>query len=328
MIESSAAASPASFIVNTSTRLLDSGEIEIAVDLLEAGELVAIPTETVYGLAADAEDATAVGGIFEAKGRPPSQPLIVHIRPEWVERYAGHWPQAGRLLAEAFWPGPLTIVVPKTDLVPPEVTGGLASVGLRAPSHPVAIELLDRFGRGLAAPSANRYGHVSPTTAQHVLDDLDGRIAAVVESGPSQVGVESTIVAIDDDELSLLRRGAVTKEQMEAATKQLIVDRTQGPVRAPGMVLSHYAPAAPVEVVSETAVVGADLSPDVLVISAVPVSHARSVFLGDHESFAAGLYDALRLGDDPEVTQVLVVPPRSGELVPAIMDRLRRASHR
>ena len=313
---------------STPTRLLHSNEIDAAAALLEAGRLVAIPTETVYGLAADAEDADAVAGIFDAKGRPPSQPLIVHIRPDWVERYAADWPAVGQRLAAAFWPGPLTIVVPKTSLVPNAVTGGLDSVGLRAPSHPIAIELLNRFGRGLAAPSANRYGHVSPTTAQHVLDDLDGRISAVLGAGASDVGVESTIVAIEQGSVSLLRRGAVTIEQLEQAAGCPVIDQTDGPVRAPGMVLSHYAPAAPVTVVDAAEVEAGQLGSSVLVISATAVGHPRSVVMEGDEAFAAGLYDALRMGDDPEVTQVLVVPPKSGDLVPAIMDRLRRASHR
>ena len=311
-----------------STRLLGRDDLESASALLEAGQLVAIPTETVYGLAADAESAEAVAGIFVAKGRPPSQPLIVHIRPEWVARYAAEWPEVGVRLADAFWPGPLTIVVPKSERVPAAVTGGLDSVGLRAPSHLVAVDLLDRFGRGLAAPSANRYGHVSPTTAQHVLDDLDGRIAAVIDAGASDVGVESTIVAIDEDGVSLLRRGAITIEQLTDAAGCPVEDRTRGPVRAPGMVFSHYAPAAPVTVVGAGELDSANLDSGVLVISAVPVRHDRSVILSGDEAFAAGLYDALRLGDDPEVTEVLVVPPESGDLLPAILDRLQRASHR
>ncbi len=315
-------------MANISTQLLDSHEVDTAAELLTAGELVAIPTETVYGLAADAENAPAVAKIFVAKGRPPSQPLIVHIRPDWVERYASDWTNVGQRLAEAFWPGPLTIVVPKTERVPHEVTGCLDSVGLRAPSHPVAIELLDRFGRGLAAPSANLYGHVSPTVAQHVLDDLDGRIAAVVEAGASRVGLESTIVAIDGDHVSLLRRGAITAAQLGSATGQTVVDKTMGPTRAPGMVLSHYAPAAPVEIVDASALANITFGPGDLVIAAVPVDHVYSVHLPDDVSFAAGLYEALRKGDDPAVTRVLVVPPVAGDLVPAIMDRLRRAAHR
>ena len=315
-------------MTSPSTQLLDSDQVETAAALLRAGDLVAIPTETVYGLAADAENVAAVAKVFVAKGRPPSQPLIVHIRPDWVERYAADWSPIGQRLADAFWPGPLTIVVPRTTLVPLDVTGGLASVGLRAPSHPVAIELLDRFGRGLAAPSANRYGHVSPTTAQHVLDDLDGRIAAVVEAGSSNVGLESTIVAIDGDQLSLLRRGAITAPQLEIATGRPVLDETTGPARAPGMVLSHYAPDAPVEIVSAASIDTMRLESGDLVIAAVPVDHARSVYLPDDVSFAAGLYEALRLGDDPAVTRVVVVPPATGDLVPAIMDRLRRAAHR
>ncbi|MFW2381968.1 MAG: L-threonylcarbamoyladenylate synthase, partial [Acidimicrobiales bacterium] len=234
-------------------------------------------------------------------------------------------------LAAAFWPGPLTMVVPKSDVVFGSVTGGLDSVGLRSPAHPIAAEILRRLGRGLAAPSANRYGHVSPTSARHVLDDLGGRIEAVLDAGSSTVGVESTIVEVAvDGKVELLRRGAITVDQICDVVGADIVDRTVGPVRAPGMVLSHYAPTAPVEVVEvddlSNRVLALDAS--VLVISCVPVDHKRVVVLEGDRAFAAGLYDALRQGDDPEVSAVIVVPPIRGELAPAIRDRLTRAAHR
>lgn len=310
----------------------DDAGLDRAAELLRAGGLVAIPTETVYGLAADAESEPAVRAIFAAKGRPPDQPLIVHVRPRWADRYAARWPRAASVLAEAFWPGPLTVVVARSDLVPDAVTGGLWTVGLRAPSHPVAVELLDRFGSGLAAPSANRYGHVSPTTAAHVLDDLDGRIDAVVDGGACPVGVESTIVELSDDgSVLLLRRGAITEEQLERVAGVAPLDRTAGPVRAPGMVAGHYAPAAPVAVIDRAELDRRrrnGLAPSVLVISPSPVDHPRTIVLGsDDRDYAAGLYDALRHGDDPSVSAVLVIPPPGGALAPAITDRLARAAH-
>ncbi len=308
----------------------DAG-IARAVEILSAGGLLGLPTETVYGLAADAEDDRAIRKIFWAKGRPADQPLIVHVLPEWADRYAASWSPTASTLAAAFWPGPFTMVVPKSEIVPLSATGGLPTVGLRSPDHPVAVEILRRFGRGVAAPSANRYGHVSPTTVQHVFDDLDGRIDAVVDAGPSRVGVESTIVEIDrDGTVGLLRRGAITVEQIRAITGAAADDRTGGPVRAPGMVLTHYAPEAPVEILTETELLArlSELDPSVLVVSCRPVPHGRSVVLEDDRAFAAGLYDALRRGDDPEVSLVIVVPPATGELAPAIRDRLTRAAHR
>ncbi|MBT8241328.1 MAG: threonylcarbamoyl-AMP synthase [Acidimicrobiia bacterium] len=308
----------------------DAG-IAQAVEVLSRGGLLGLPTETVYGLAADAEDDRAVRKIFEAKGRPADQPLIVHVLPAWANRYAARWSSTAAVLAGAFWPGPFTMVVPKSEIVPQSVTGGLPSVGLRSPDHPVAVEVLRRFGRGVAAPSANRYGHVSPTTVRHVLDDLDGRIDAVLDAGSSEVGVESTIVELDENgSIRLLRRGAITVEQIVAVTEVPVVDCTSGPVRAPGMVLTHYAPAAPVEILTDAELQDrlTALDSSVLVVSCGPVAHRRSVVFEDDRAFAAGLYDALRRGDDQEVSLVIVAPPTRGELAPAIMDRLTRAAHR
>ncbi len=312
----------------------DDEGIERAAAILRAGGLIGLPTETVYGLAADAENDAAVGGIYSAKGRPSDQPLIVHILPGWGERYAAAWPAAAQRLAETFWPGPLTIVVPAGTRASRRVTGGLPTVGLRSPDHATALAVIEALGRGVAAPSANRYGHVSPTTAQHVIDDLDGAIDAVIDAGMCRVGVESTIVEIaPDGSCNLLRRGAITTEQIlevAAPASGQVADRTEGPVRAPGMTLSHYAPAAPVEIVTEAELTARldQLDPTVLVISERQVDHPRSVVLTGDVEFAAGLYQALRLGDDPQVSLVLIVPPSSGSLTPAIRDRLQRAAHR
>ncbi len=318
---------------HTELLAIDDAGIDRAVSLLDRGGLVAIPTETVYGLGADAENPDAVEAIFAAKGRPADQPVIIHGSPVWIGRYARSWPETAATLASRFWPGPLTLVVPKSPLVPSVVTGGLESVGLRCPEHPVALDLIERFGRGIAAPSANRYGHVSPTTAQHVLDDLDGRIDAVVDGGASPVGVESTIVRVDaDGSARLLRRGGISEDALEQVLGGSLADGTGGSVEAPGMVPSHYAPRAPVEVVTHDELfrrIEAGLDLQILVIADRSVTHARTVVLpGNDADFAAGLYAALRQGDDPAVTHVLVCPPTDGPMVPAIADRLGRASNR
>lgn len=308
----------------------DQDGVDAAARILKAGGLVALPTETVYGLAADAENAAAVAAIFTAKGRPADQPVIIHASPEQAPVYARIWSEVAAKLADAFWPGPLTLVVPRSERALTQVTGGLETVGLRCPDHPVTRAVVRAVGGGLAAPSANRYGHVSPTTAAHVLNDLDGRIDAVLDAGPCDVGLESTIVELlPSQPATLLRRGGLAAEAIEKVLGSALRDGVGGPVRAPGMVRSHYAPAAPVAVVSASELkrrIAAGLAHDVLVIAPGEVGHPRSVALGDDAAFAHGLYQALRMGDDPEVAQVLVCPPASGPLLPAILDRLNRSS--
>lgn len=308
----------------------DQDGVDGAAKILQAGGLVALPTETVYGLAADAENVAAVNAIFTAKGRPANQPVIIHVLPEQAPRYASTWSGPAALLADAFWPGPLTLVVPRSERALIQVTAGLESVGLRCPAHPVAAAVLQAIGRGVAAPSANRYGHVSPTTAAHVLNDLDGRIDAVLDAGPCEVGLESTIVELlPGQPATLLRRGGLDIGALEEVLGSPLRDGVEGRVRAPGMVRSHYAPAAPVEVVTAGELsrrISVGLAENVLVIAPERVSHQRSVGLGDDVAFAHSLYRALRMGDDPEVAQVLVCPPSSGPLLPAILDRLNRSS--
>ena len=308
----------------------DQSGVRAAAEILRDGGLVALPTETVYGLAADAENAAAVAAIFTAKGRPANQPVIIHVLPHQAQGYVSTWPESAALLADAFWPGPLTLVVPRSERALTEVTGGLETVGLRCPAHPVMAAVLGEVGRGLAAPSANRYGHVSPTTAAHVLHDLDGRIHAVLDAGSCEVGLESTIVELLPGEpATLLRRGGLAIDALEEVLGGPLRDGVGGRVRAPGMVQSHYAPAAPVEVLTAGELnrrILAGLADDVLVIAPERIGHRRSVALGDDVAFAHGLYKALRMGDDPEVSQVLVCPPPSGPMLPAILDRLNRSS--
>lgn len=307
----------------------DAPGLARAAELLLDGELVAFPTETVYGLGGLASSDEAVRGIFEAKGRPADRPVIVHVSS--VDQL-GSWTiepgAAATRLASRFWPGPLTLILPRRDEVSDTVTGGRNSVGLRVPSHPVALELLELVGNGVAAPSANRYGHISPTTADHVLADLDGLIAAVVDGGPCSVGLESTIVELvpassdgGEVQISLLRHGGVPLLEIEHVLGRPVLDASQGTgddARAPGMVRSHYAPKAPLLIVD--AEEAAHAPDDVSVVKAAPAESDRE--------FATRLYAMLRDADGSGPREIWVVPPPEGDLSPAILDRLTRASHR
>src|SRR5438552_17850515 len=219
-------------ILTTSTTKERAMAVRKAVALLQKGNPVALPTETVYGLAADALDPTAVAKIFEAKGRPRFDPLIVHLPDrDWLEKIAdlsGQDRQSILKLAEKFWPGPFTMVLPKRDIVPDIVTAGLDTVAVRISAHPVFAEIVGELDEPLAAPSANRFGRVSPTTAQHVLDELDGRIPLIVDAGPTEHGIESTIVAVRDGRIAVLRRGPITHEQLSEFTDVVSVTVTHG----------------------------------------------------------------------------------------------------
>ena len=222
-----------------------SPSIARAVEILRAGGLVAFPTETVYGLGADASNPAAVARIFEAKGRPAEHPLIVHLASAAsLDEWASEVPPLARAFAEACWPGPLTLILRRSPRVPDAVTGGLETVGLRVPAHPLALELLGAFGGGIAAPSANRFGSVSPTTAAHVRRGLGDRVDMVLDGGPCDVGVESTIVDLSGGAPALLRPGGLPRERLELIAGVRIPIQRDGAVRAPGMLESHYAPDA------------------------------------------------------------------------------------
>ncbi|MBI4494224.1 MAG: threonylcarbamoyl-AMP synthase [Chloroflexi bacterium] len=225
-----------------------------AAQVLRRGGLVAIPTETVYGLAANAFDPEAVRSIFRAKERPRHDPLIVHLASaEELPRVARHVPPEAQRLAEAFWPGPLTLLLPRAPQVPSEVTAGLDTVGVRVPSHAVARAVIAAAGVPVAAPSANRFGHTSPTTAQHVLHDLDGRIDLVLDAGPTTVGVESTVLDLTSDPPRVLRPGGVPVEALaQVLEREVPVGASAGPARAPGQLLRHYAPRARLELFEGT----------------------------------------------------------------------------
>ncbi|MGH1505938.1 MAG: L-threonylcarbamoyladenylate synthase [Acidimicrobiales bacterium] len=321
----------------SATERLGPSDLGRAVEILLAGGLVAIPTETVYGLAGDAASAEAVAGIFAAKGRPAGHPLIVHVgTPDELADWAdpeGLVDGRARRLAEACWPGPLTLIVSTAHRAVDAVTGGRPTVGVRVPDHPLTLDLLRRFrlaggSGGVAAPSANRFGHVSPTTADHVLADLDGRIDAVLDGGPSQVGVESTIVElVPGAPATLLRPGGVPVEEVAAALGEEVVDGRAGESRAAGMLTSHYAPDAPVTIADE---VPADLDVATALIGPAAVvdgAHVRTIALAaDADDYAAELYDALRRADAGGAERIVIVPPRSGRILAAVLDRLAKAA--
>ena len=220
------------------------GDIAAAANCLRKGDLVGIPTETVYGLAANALNPEAVASIFTAKNRPFFDPLIVHLHAEKeVSRYVSHYPEKARILAKAFWPGPLTLVLPKNDIIPDLVTAGQDTVGIRVPSHPVCLSLLQSLDFPLAAPSANPFGYVSPTTAQHVADQLGEKVCYILDGGPCEVGVESTIVGFVDDEPILYRLGGISVEAIEAIVGKVNEQLHSGSnPSAPGQLDAHYSP--------------------------------------------------------------------------------------
>jgi L-threonylcarbamoyladenylate synthase len=311
--------------------------VQQAVHILRTGGLVAFPTETVYGLGADAENAAAVLRIFFAKGRPVHHPLIVHFgQPESVTTWAVEVTDLAWRLAERFWPGPLTLILRRHARVPDAVTGGLETVGLRVPSHPVAQALLRAFGGGVAAPSANRFGRVSPTTAEHVREELGSTVDYILDGGPCAVGLESTIVDLSSGEPAILRPGGVTREELEETLHQPVPVRVGGAVRSPGQLPSHYAPRARVLLVSwrELPVHAAALQAQGLRIAVLTqcawgdVRTDVAVFALPETpaEVARTLYATLREVDRQGFDTILVSLPSEEGLGLAIADRLRRAA--
>ncbi len=301
----------------------DAAAIARAASILRAGGLVALPTETVYGLAADAGNAPAVARIFAVKGRPHFNPLICHVPDmDAAAALVEIGPLAARLM-EAFWPGPLTLVLPKRDGAPVAdlVSAGLDTLAVRAPAHPVARRLLAAFPRPLAAPSANRSGRVSPTTAAHVAADLGAAVDLILDGGACDVGIESTIVAVADDTLSLLRPGGIAGEEIARVTGRPLATATPGGVTAPGMLKSHYAPAAPVRLEAT------EKRPGEVLIGFGPVAGDISLSpTGDLVEAAAKLFAALRRADAASPTAIAVAPIPDVGLGRAINDRLHRAA--
>ncbi len=311
----------------------DGAGLAEAAAILNRGGLVAFPTETVYGLGADATNAKAVAGIYAAKERPSFNPLISHLDSFEAAKVQGVFDETARTLAEAFWPGPLTLIVPvaPTCTVSDLARAGLDSVGLRVPAHPLAHALLKATGRPVAAPSANRSGRISPTDADHALSDLDGRIDAVIDGGASDVGVESTIVACLGGPPRLLRPGGVPREAIEALIGQRLESGVEGGKNplAPGMLASHYAPRAQVRLNAT------EIRPDeaALLLGATPLrgSEQAKAMLnlsesGDLKEAAAHLFSYLRQLDASGVGTIAVAPVPETDLGEAINDRLRRAA--
>jgi len=324
-------------------------QIETAAAILRKGGVVAMPTETVYGLAADASNPAAVKRIFEIKGRPADHPLIVHIADE---SQLGHWarevPRSAKLLARQFWPGPLTLILPRSQQVPDIITGTQDTVGLRIPDHPVALALLRALGPhgALAAPSANRYGRISPTTAAHVREELGANVDMILDGGPCQVGLESTIVSCIGDTVTVLRPGGIPVAAIEEVLQQkvAVVDSSTASIRVSGSVLSHYAPVTPLELVaSETlwqrvreleeqglsvATLEWSAPDEVHLTGATPGGITRTTMPANPVGYGQLLYATLRQLDNLKYDRLIAeAPPQTVEWL-AVADRLKRASHR
>ena len=331
------------------TLMLSANELntaQIAADILQAGGLVAIPTETVYGLGANGLDPQAVAKIFEVKGRPQDNPLILHIsKAEDMEQFCHSIPQAAYALAEAFWPGPLTMVLPAKDIVPASTRAGLPSVAVRCPDCDITRAIIRSAGVPVAAPSANISGKPSTTTAQHVYDDHAGKIPLIVDGGPCRVGVESTIVDLTDARPRLLRPGGITPEQLKAVLGDLLIDKAvtasidhDAVVKAPGMKYRHYAPAEPVVIVAGSrekaaAYIHKHFVPGDRVLcfeeelplyaDCHPLSYGKEA---DVDTLCAGLFAALRELDDPSIHQVYARCPEGDGVAFAVQNRLKKAA--
>ena len=306
--------------------------VDAAANLL-AGNLVAFPTETVYGLGADACNADAVARIYSVKGRPADHPLIVHVASmDALGDWAAEVPEYAIALARDFWPGPMTLIMKRSELAADFVTGGQDTVGVRVPAHPVALGLLEAFaragGKGVAAPSANRFGNVSPTTAQAVMDELSEYLAdadQILDGGPCDVGVESTIIDCTGEVPRILRPGAVTVAMIEESTGLPVIGVVESAdIRVSGSLDSHYAPAAAV-VLDQSPVAGQGFI--AMADVATPDGVVRLASPKTHEEFARVLYAALRAADEQGLQTVAVTQPQGVGIAIAIRDRLKRAAH-
>jgi L-threonylcarbamoyladenylate synthase len=328
-------------LVPTSTVTQREKAVARAVDLLRKGEVVALPTETVYGLAADALKPIAVAKIFEAKERPRFDPLIVHLPSrdslEKIVDVSGQDRQLILKLADKFWPGPFTMVLQKREIVPEIVTAGLDTVAVRISAHPVFAGIVRELNKPLAAPSANRFGRVSPTTAQHVMDELGGRIPFIIDGGPTPHGIESTIITVREDSIGVLRRGPITAEQLSEFAEVNVVARA-GKISAPGQFPVHYAPKTPLRLIDN----GESFSPKknqrvgLLAWGPRRTGDRRSLKFAavrrlserqDLREAAANLFRHLRELDQSGVDLIVAERVPSRGLGAAILDRLERASH-
>lgn len=319
---------------------------QIAADIIKKGGLVAIPTETVYGLGANGLDEQAVIKIFEAKGRPQDNPLILHVaEPAEMEKFCHDIPKSAYLLAEKFWPGPLTMVLPARDIVPRRTTAGLDTVAVRCPDNDTTRQIIRLSGVPIAAPSANISGKPSTTTAQHVFHDHNGKIDAIVDGGPCRVGVESTIVDLTDERPRLLRPGGITPEQLMEVLGDLVIDKAvtaqidkDAVVKAPGMKYRHYAPQEPVVIVAGSREKAAQyihrhFVPGDRVLcfqeelplyrDCNPLAYGKE---SQVETLSAGLFAALRELDDASIHQVYARCPVGGGVAYAVQNRLKKAA--
>ena len=324
---------------------LNMDDIANAVRILRSGGLVAFPTETVYGLGADATNPAAVLRIFAAKGRPATNPIIVHVADEEIaKRYAAAWPEAARRLAGKFWPGPLTLVVEKSPCIAPQVSAGRDTVGLRAPDHPLALALLASFGGAIAAPSANRSTRVSPTTAEHVRQELGDAVELILDGGPCAVGIESTVLDLSGQIPAILRPGSITREQIEAEIGPVALFlgsvSPSAAAASPGQHAVHYAPQIPAyrfesaEIASVLARFAAGERGGVIFLLLGAASEAVRRLPGirvtempmSAQEYARDLYAALRAADSAGNAAILVEMPPDDPAWAAVRDRLTRAT--
>ncbi len=329
-------------VVTVDPEAADAGVIERAADLIRAGDLVAFPTETVYGLGANALLPEAVAAIFEAKGRPSFNPLIVHVADvDEAKKIVAVWPPEAEILARAFWPGPLSIVLPRRSVVPDAVTGGRSTVAVRVPANPVALALLRASGVPVAAPSANRSEQLSPTTASHVLAGLSGLIPFILDGGPTAAGIESTVIAITGAEVRLLRPGPISRDEIGVLIGQTVhlpdgkPQDVHSEFASPGQMLRHYAPRAKLSIshhpeaeVEKLLSFGERVGRLSYAKHANADLHGLTVITMPHEpnNYAAALYARLHELDSLGVTRIVVDAPPTDERWLAIWDRLTRAS--
>jgi L-threonylcarbamoyladenylate synthase len=308
-----------------------------AAELLRQGELVAFPTETVYGLGADARNPEAVAKVFVAKGRPQDHPLIVHLGtaselPDW----AAFVPEQAQLLAAAFWPGPLTMILSKKAEIPEAVTGGQNTIALRVPANQVAQDLLLRFGSGIAAPSANRYGRISPTQAGHVADEFGSNITCILDGGPCAIGVESTIIDLSGKQPALLRPGRISLSQLKSILQTEILQGKHSQTRAPGMLASHYAPNTTAKLCQSQALPkivdvllseGKNIGLLTLTPALVTGDCRHNISLTENSAhYETELYSALRKLDKLNLDLILIEQPPDNETWSTVLDRLTKAA--
>lgn len=327
--------------------MLDNDLLQKAIKILDDGGLVGIPTETVYGLAADAENQEAVQSIYKAKNRPSNHPLIVHLaNAKAIPRWASDFNEDAKKLTDTFWPGPLTIILKKSDVAKDFVTGGQDTVALRCPSHPIAHRLLEIFdrgqGKGLAAPSANSFGRISPSTAQHVRDDLgekpEGKVDLIIDGGPCEVGIESTILDLSGDTPRILREGAIDSDQISSVIGKPVMHGTvYNSPRVSGTLKSHYAPKHKMEMVSVQDLPGRTqflarqfktfglIAPEKIARRFKPVSEKTFAYSSVPE-LSAHLYQWMHDLDKEDIDRIFVVPPGYSPSSAGVLDRLTRAS--